>query len=79
MTEEGLKNALAALKADTRKQVVFELNAALIDTLVEYDKSTDSEIRSNLSKEAASLTCLKEAVLDVSREFTEICQKSTSQ
>lgn len=78
MTEEELKNALAALKPQTRKQIVFELNSALIDTMVEFDKVKDSSIRDNLCSEVKGLTRLKDVVESVSREFDEICQKRSS-
>ena len=74
--KEQLNGAFSALKNDTRKTVIEELESALRDTSMEYHRTTDPSISSELWRNIQGLDYCIKSLKQVQEEFDEISSRS---
>lgn len=69
---EQIDNALAALRPETRCQMIKELDTALLDTKREYLAAQDNSIKSKLLTEVTSLDVFLKSAKKVEQEYANI-------
>lgn len=73
---EPIGDALAALRPETRKKMIEELDVAFKDTLVEFLETNCVEAKTKLQLELASLERFSYVAKKVDAEYDEIQRRS---